>query len=546
LKGWRVKDLSDSELLAACAGSSRDEAFGEIVRRHVDAVYSSALRSLGDSHAAEEAVQAAFLALAKRIGGLPPGTVIAGWLHRAVQFAARNLRRAEARRRHWEDQAAMMEGPDGEERAYQDQVWPQVDEALTRLGNADRDALILRFLHQKSLKEVAFAIGTSEDAAKKRVQRAIERLRGFLIQQGVTVPLAVLGLLMTKLPATAAPAEIGVQLASAAGRAALPQALIPLAEGGVPAAIWGPAKILVSVLAGLMLVVGILSQSRTRDSGATSPLAMTTDPSTSLRIQLSATLVDDQAKALQFYSEVLGLVRKRDFPIGTHRWLTVGSAVEGGRAEMLLEPTALPAAQTFQQGLFRQGIPINSLGTSDVRKEFERLKGLGVVFTQEPFDAGATTLAVFRDTCGNLMQLHQRPNPPGREGTELTVDINSIMVSNQDKAVRFYTEILGFKLKRDIPVAGEFRWITLVSETHPDGMELSLEPNANPLGKTYQEALFQQGIPYTSFAVSDVQKTYETLARKGVVFSMKPTPLGMTVLATFEDTCGNRIQLVQE
>ena len=126
----------------------------------------------------------------------------------------------------------------------------------------------------------------------------------------------------------------------------------------------------------------------------------------------------------------------------------------------------------------------------------------------------------------------------------MKIKLNSIMVENQDKALDFYTRVLGFKKSKDIPV-GEFRWITLVSpEGHPD-VELALEPNANPAGRTFQEALFQQGIPCTAFEVDDIAVEAKRLKQAGVKFTMDPTDAGPVKIAIFADTCGNLIQIYQ-
>jgi predicted enzyme related to lactoylglutathione lyase len=114
----------------------------------------------------------------------------------------------------------------------------------------------------------------------------------------------------------------------------------------------------------------------------------------------------------------------------------------------------------------------------------------------------------------------------------------------QDKALKFYTEVLGFVKRTEIPV-GKFRWLTVASPEGPDDIELVLEPNENPAAKVYQAALFEQGIPFTAFAVEDIQKEYERMERRGVVFRSKPTIMGPTTIAVFDDTCGNLIQLYQ-
>ena len=126
----------------------------------------------------------------------------------------------------------------------------------------------------------------------------------------------------------------------------------------------------------------------------------------------------------------------------------------------------------------------------------------------------------------------------------MKIQLTSIFVDDQDKALKFYVEVLGFVKKEDVPV-GEFKWLTVVSPDGPDDIELLLEPNDNPAAKTYQKAIFEQGIPHTAFAVDDIHKEYERLKEQGVVFTMEPTESGPAILAIFNDTCGNLIQLYQ-
>jgi catechol 2,3-dioxygenase-like lactoylglutathione lyase family enzyme len=124
-----------------------------------------------------------------------------------------------------------------------------------------------------------------------------------------------------------------------------------------------------------------------------------------MRIHITSVLVDDQAKALRFYTDVLGFVKKADIPLGDARWLTVVSPDAPEGPELLLEPDAHPAARPFKAALVADGIPATSFAVDDVRAEFERLGGLGVRFTQEPVEMGPVTTAVFDDTCGNLIQI---------------------------------------------------------------------------------------------------------------------------------------------
>jgi len=128
-----------------------------------------------------------------------------------------------------------------------------------------------------------------------------------------------------------------------------------------------------------------------------------------MKIKLTSVLVDDQDKALDFYTRVLGFVPSQDFPVGEFRWITVRSP-EGGDAEVTLEPNANPAAKTFQAALFEQGIPLTAFEVDDVRAEYDRLCRLGVQFTVQPTAAGPMMLAVFSDTCGNLIQIYQPPS----------------------------------------------------------------------------------------------------------------------------------------
>lgn len=118
------------------------------------------------------------------------------------------------------------------------------------------------------------------------------------------------------------------------------------------------------------------------------------------------------------------------------------------------------------------------------------------------------------------------------------------MVDDQDKALKFYTEVFGFVKKQDIPV-GPYRWITVVAPDGPNGLELALEPNANPVGRTFQEGLFKQGVPATAFEVDDIEQEHRRLKAAGVVFTQGPSRQGPVTIAVCADTCGNLIQLYQ-
>ena len=126
----------------------------------------------------------------------------------------------------------------------------------------------------------------------------------------------------------------------------------------------------------------------------------------------------------------------------------------------------------------------------------------------------------------------------------MRITVTSVMVDDHKKALKFYTETLGFQLKRDIPL-GEASWLTVVSKEEPDGVELLLEPSSFEPAKVYRKALYEAGIPATVFSVVDIQKEYARLTNLGVQFTMLPQQMGTVILSVFDDTCGNKIQIAQ-
>ncbi len=130
----------------------------------------------------------------------------------------------------------------------------------------------------------------------------------------------------------------------------------------------------------------------------------------------------------------------------------------------------------------------------------------------------------------------------------MIIGLAGVLVEDQSKALEFYTQVLGFQLKRDFPLGNPEgdRWLTVVSPERPDGVELLLEPNRNPVSKTFQEGVREQGLPATIFNVNDVTAECERLKELGVEFTMEPTDIGPAIIAIFNDTCGNLIQIMQE
>ncbi len=126
-----------------------------------------------------------------------------------------------------------------------------------------------------------------------------------------------------------------------------------------------------------------------------------------MKIKLTSVMVEDQEKALKFYTEVLGFTKKTEIPMGEHKWLTVVSDEEPDGVELLLEPLGFAPARIFQKALFEAGIPLTAFNVDDIDKEFERLSGLGVEFSMPPTEMGASSIAIFNDTCGNNIQIFQ-------------------------------------------------------------------------------------------------------------------------------------------
>jgi catechol 2,3-dioxygenase-like lactoylglutathione lyase family enzyme len=132
---------------------------------------------------------------------------------------------------------------------------------------------------------------------------------------------------------------------------------------------------------------------------------------------------------------------------------------------------------------------------------------------------------------------------PAKATGGLRIVLTSVMVDDQDKALKFYTDVLGFVKKNHIP---DIRWLTVVSPAAPDGVELLLEPMGFPPSRAFQKAVLDAGIPWASFGVDDIQREFERLSKRGVVFRRKPVKIGPVTTAVFEDTCGNLIQIAQQ
>ena len=210
-----MNDLSDQQLLREYADGRRDAAFAELVRRHVDLVYSAALRLVRDAHLAKDVTQGVFVALADNAGKLARHPVLSGWLHcTARNLAAKSIRSDVRRRVREQEAAAMNELLSAETEPSWEAIAPHLDAALGELNEADRDVLLLRYFEKKSAVEMAEILGISDEAAQKRVTRAVERLRELFAKQGVAIGAGGLVVVITANAVEAAPAGLAVTIST--------------------------------------------------------------------------------------------------------------------------------------------------------------------------------------------------------------------------------------------------------------------------------------------------------------------------------------------
>ena len=211
-----MTDQTDSLLLKAYVERRLEAAFNELVHRHVDLVYSAAIRMVRDPHLAEDVTQGAFIALARQASELVERATLAGWLHRTAQnIAAQTVRTIERRRAREQEAFAMSEQISTSPDVWWEQIEPHLDAALGELIDADRDAVVLRYFHKKSAAEIATILGVSDDAAQKRVSRAVEKLREVFAKNKITIGAGSLGILISANAVQAAPAGLAVQILAA-------------------------------------------------------------------------------------------------------------------------------------------------------------------------------------------------------------------------------------------------------------------------------------------------------------------------------------------
>jgi uncharacterized protein (TIGR03435 family) len=248
----------DMELVREYVRGNSEEAFATLVSRHVDLVYSVALRQVRDSHLAEEIAQVVFILLARKAASLGPKTILPGWLCRAARFTSDNALTIQRRRQHREQEAYMQSRLTEPEPENWTQIAPLLDAAMSELGERDHDAIVLRFFYNRSFKDVGRAFGASEDAAKKRVNRALEKLRAFFTKRGVASTAAIIAGAISANSVHAAPltlAQSATTAAMAKGAVASGSTLT-LIQGALKIMAWTKAKTAIVVGAGLLLAAG--------------------------------------------------------------------------------------------------------------------------------------------------------------------------------------------------------------------------------------------------------------------------------------------------
>jgi RNA polymerase sigma factor (sigma-70 family) len=246
--------MDDLQLVREWAEQGSEEAFRQLVGRHIHMVYAAARRIVGSSDRAEEVTQTVFIVLARKAHRLGGQIVLAGWLYRTTRYAAAQMLRTEARRQNRHEDLAKMDTTTPE--AAWEQIAPHLEEAMGRLGQTDRDAIVLRFLEGRSLQEVGTALGLSEDAARKRVNRALERMRATFARRGLAVSSGLMVAAFAANAAASAPA--GLTAAVAANATAqgviLAVATSTLVKGTLKLMAWSKMKTAAAV--GIAVLVG--------------------------------------------------------------------------------------------------------------------------------------------------------------------------------------------------------------------------------------------------------------------------------------------------
>jgi len=266
-----MQAVEDMALLREYAANRSDEAFAELVSRYVNFVHSAALRQAGDPNLAEEVTQAVFIILAQKAGKISDKTVLAGWLFNTARFAALAQMRAEAKRRQREQEAYMqneLQSSNSTAEEYWRQISPCLDEALAALGEKDRQAVLLRFFENKSLAEVGATLNAGEDTARKRVSRALEKLRKFFAKRRIISTTAIIAGVISANSVQAAPAGLATTItATAVKGSAVAGSTLALVKGTLKLMTYTKLKLAVGVAIIVLLGAGMATVAISQTSG---------------------------------------------------------------------------------------------------------------------------------------------------------------------------------------------------------------------------------------------------------------------------------------
>jgi len=264
-----MTELDDHELLAEFARNESEAAFAALIARYVNLVYSAALRFTGNPHHAEEITQAIFIILARKAGSLRRGTVLSGWLYQTARLTAANFVKGEIRRQRREQEAYMQSTLSEPETAAWEQIAPLLDEAMGRLGETDRNAVVLRFFENKTSQEVAAPLKLNEAAAHKRVNRALDKLRKFFIKRGVALSVTVIGGAVSANSVQAAPVGLATTVVAAAAKGTFISATITtLVKGTMKTMTWLKLKFAANVGVAALLAGGAATVAISQTNGS--------------------------------------------------------------------------------------------------------------------------------------------------------------------------------------------------------------------------------------------------------------------------------------